>query len=272
MNTYPTPPINSQPAQAAPRPHTPYTLWRALTTTISVAVLVATLFTIWTPGTHLSTDLVDRINLLQPFIKTTPLVLPSPTASPVPLIGIVAGHSGPQNDPGAVCPDGLTEEKVNMTIATLVQKDLIAQGYRVDLLEEFDPRLNNYKAAVLVSIHNDSCQYINNEATGFKVAAALASSHPDKATRLVACLSDRYAKTTGLHFHYNSVTKDMTDYHAFREIDPSTTAAIIETGFLNLDRKILTERPDLVAQGVASGILCFLRNENVPPTATPPAQ
>ena len=139
----------------------------------------------------------------------------------------------------------------------------------MDLLNEFDPRLANYKAAVLVSIHNDSCEYINDQATGFKVAAAQASTNPDRATRLTACLSDRYAKTTGLRFHYNSVTKDMTDYHAFSEIDPSTTAAIIETGFLNLDRKILTEHPDLIAQGVTNGILCFLRNEDIPVTATP---
>jgi len=89
---------------------------------------------------------------------------------------------------------------------------------------------------------------------------------------LVACISDRYAKTTGLPFHYNSITPDMTSYHAFNEIDPQTTAAIIETGFLNLDRKILTEQPDLVAQGVTAGILCFLHNEDIPSTPTPPAQ
>jgi N-acetylmuramoyl-L-alanine amidase len=63
----------------------------------------------------------------------------------------------------------------------------------------------------------------------------------------------------------------MTDYHAFGEIHSDTTAAIIETGFLNLDREILTKRADMVARGVASGILCYLRNENVPdvPAVTP---
>ncbi len=218
----------------------------------------------------LSKDLVDPIKLLQPLYKSTLAALPTPTIPARPLIGIVAGHSGPQNDPGAVCTDGLSEAKVNLTIATLVQKNLVEQGYDVDLLQEFDPRLNQYQAKVLVSIHNDSCNYVNDEATGFKVAAAQASLHPDKASRLTACLVDRYAKTTGLKFHYNSVTPDMTRYHAFDEIDPNTTAAIIETGFLNLDRKILTEKPDLVAQGVSSGILCFLHNEDIPPTATPP--
>jgi len=55
----------------------------------------------------------------------------------------------------------------------------------------------------------------------------------------------------------------MTSYHAFAEIDPETTAAIIEVGFLNLDRQILTQKADLVAQGIADGILCYLNNEDL---------
>ena len=34
----------------------------------------------------------------------------------------------------------------------------------------------------------------------------------------------------------------MRENHAFREIDPTTVAAIIETGFLNLDRELLTKQ------------------------------
>ena len=55
----------------------------------------------------------------------------------------------------------------------------------------------------------------------------------------------------------------MTYYHAFDEIHSTTTAVIIETGFLHLDRQILTENADLVAQGIVNGLLCFIRNENV---------
>ena len=50
----------------------------------------------------------------------------------------------------------------------------------------------------------------------------------------------------------------MRDYHSFREIAPSTPAAIIETGFMNADRSLLTEHPDRAAQGIVDGILCFL--------------
>jgi N-acetylmuramoyl-L-alanine amidase len=61
----------------------------------------------------------------------------------------------------------------------------------------------------------------------------------------------------------------MREYHAFREIDPNTVAAIIETGFLNLDREILTKDTGRIAEGVVEGILCFANNENIAPTAIP---
>ena len=55
----------------------------------------------------------------------------------------------------------------------------------------------------------------------------------------------------------------MLEYHVFNEINNQTPAAIIETGFMNLDRTFLTEHTDLVAKGVSDGILCFVRNESV---------
>jgi N-acetylmuramoyl-L-alanine amidase len=61
----------------------------------------------------------------------------------------------------------------------------------------------------------------------------------------------------------------MTDYHAFSVIDPATPAAIIEAGFLNLDRDLLVNHPDVVADGVVSGIQCFINNENVQPVPQP---
>ena len=63
----------------------------------------------------------------------------------------------------------------------------------------------------------------------------------------------------------------MTDYHTFSEVDSSTPVAIIEIGFLYLDRTFLTQHADRVAQGLADGIVCFTRNEPVDTTvpATP---
>jgi N-acetylmuramoyl-L-alanine amidase len=211
---------------------------------------------------------------LQPFLlRLHPALLTTqPDAAAIPLVpgtprpqikvGIVAGHWG--NDSGAVCDNGTTEQDVNLKIATLVQQKLNALGFETDLLKEFDPLLAKYHAAVLISIHNDSCKFINDQATGFKVAAAMSSRDSNLANRL----RDRYQATTKMSLH-DSVTNDMTLYHAFSEIDPNTTAAIIETGFLKLDYEMLTNNTDLVATGVVKGIVCYINNENLAPTPTP---
>ena len=198
-------------------------------------------------------------------VVPTPAVLTGsptiPTAPPTPSgplpIGIVAGHWG--SDSGAVCEDGLQEVDINLDIAERVVNTLRALGYEADLLEEFDDRLVGYRARALVSIHADSCIYPH--ATGFKVARVVDSSVPEAEDRLVDCLIRRYQARTGLAFHENTITVHMTQYHTFYEIDPQTPGAIIETGFMLADRDILLNRPDLVAQGIVDGILCFVEGE-----------
>lgn len=243
---------------------------RAIQTTLLVAVLLATVFVAWTPTSQSAASFSDRLTML--LTPQAPYKQLASTPQPALRIGIVAGHSG--NDSGAVCVDStgkvtMTEADVNLKIATLVQEKLVADGFQVDLLNEFDTRLNGYRGVAVVSIHNDSCDYINDQATGFKVAAALNTRDANRANRLLACLVDRYHAATGLPFHPGSITPDMTSYHAFSEIDPNTIAAIIETGFLYLDQEILTQHTDQVADGVVNGILCFVNNENVEPTPTP---
>jgi len=265
----PTPPT-PEPAPPAPkfkpRPRRPGSP-RAFQTTIAVAIVLATLFTAWTPAGLFSGGLSEKLALL---LTKEPALTPLPgqTSQPQVKVGIVSGHWG--NDSGAVCPNGTTEADVNLRIATLVQQKLNALGVQTDLLKEFDPRLQGYEAQTLLSIHNDSCDYINDQATGFKVASAMSSRDVNRANRLTACLTDRYGRTTGLPFHPGSITRDMTDYHAFSEISTNTPAAIIETGFLNKDYNILTQQPDLVAQGVVNGILCFINNESIQPTPSAP--
>lgn len=253
------------PRSSPASPRSPNFLW----TTLGVALLLATLFTAWTPDSLFAANLSDKLSLL--LTPQTPASFNN-TPQPQLRIGIVAGHSG--NDSGAVCRDStgqvtLTEAEVNLKIASLVQKRLTDLGMQVDLLNEFDTRLNGYRAVALVSIHNDSCEYINDQATGFKVAASMDTRDVNRATRLTACLVDRYQRLTGLTFHAGSITADMREYHAFSEIDPNTITAIIETGFLNLDRDILTNHTDRVAEGIVQGILCFVNNEDVEPTPVP---
>ncbi len=174
-------------------------------------------------------------------------------------IGIVSGHR--DNDSGTVCKDGLTENEVNFDHSTRVAEILRAEGYIVDILGEKDERLQNYRALAFLSIHADSCTYINDLATGYKVARSRHSALPKEEDRLVACVSARYKKATGLRFHRNTVTANMLEYHNFYKIHALTPAAIIETGFMNLDRDVLTKRADDVSRGIADGMLCFLRNE-----------
>lgn len=235
-----------------------------------VAFVLATLFTAWTPASLLPGNLSERFAQVLAFQATETAAFPTPTARPRPLIGIVVGHwDDNTKDPGAVCPDGLTELEVNQGIAARVKQILVDQGFDVDLLREFDPLLQGYKSLALVSIHADSCQYINDDATGFKIAAALSNQYPERATRLTACIKDRYSKSTGLKFHPSTVTNDMSSYHAFDEIDSNTNAVIIEAGFLNLDRQILTKGQDQIADGISDGILCYIRNEDISATEAP---
>jgi N-acetylmuramoyl-L-alanine amidase len=184
----------------------------------------------------------------------------SPTPSPTPRllkVGIVAGHW--QSDSGAVCPDGLEEVTINLDVAARVVAILQTAGYDAELLPEFADQLEGYQADAFVSIHTDSCDIPG--LSGFKVAHVAGSAIPEKEDRLVACLIESYAETTGLPFEENSITYDMTGYHAFKEIDPQTPGAIIELGFMDADRKLLTEDGYDAAEGVANGIVCFLEGQ-----------
>lgn len=261
------------PTGALPARRATFNVWNALQVVLSVGIIVATLLTLWTPANLFSDDLLNQMlsSIQNEQITPAPLLQITLTPASKPRIGIVSGHWG--NNSGAVCQsDGLQEVDVNLRIATLVRKKLQNAGYEVDLLQEFDKRLSQYDAAALISIHNDSCEYINDEATGFKVAPALSNAYPEQTSRLANCLIENYKKVTNLPFRSNSITGDMTNYHAFNEVRATTPAAIIETGFLNLDRRILTEKPDLIAKGISDGILCYIRNESVPSNEGTPQQ
>ncbi len=192
--------------------------------------------------------------------QPTPTGIPVATAVPaVPHVGIIAGHAG--SDSGAICPDGLQEVDVNRDVARRVVALLDQHGWQVDLLEEFDIRLHGYKADALLSIHADSCNVPGK--SGFKVARVESGYVPGPESDMVERISAAYQARTGLEFDPHTITYDMTRYHAFYEIDPSTPAAIIEIGFMLDDREILTERPEVVARGIVDGLIYFI--EGTPP-------
>lgn len=242
---------------------------RHLAVILIVAAILATVFTAWTPASLDPSELAGQLVAAIEGRVTEPTPFSILGAAPQDeqiRVGLVVGHLGLNRetgveDPGAVCQDGLTELMVNQEVGQIAARALEAAGITVDLLEEFDDRLFGYQAVALVSIHADSCTPINEAATGYKVVSALDTVVVDRSQRLTDCLIDRYARTTGLPFHRGSITRDMTGYHSFQEIHSQTPAAIIELGFLYLDRDFLTEEPETAARGVAEGILCYVNNE-----------
>ena len=175
-------------------------------------------------------------------------------------VALISGHAG--NDSGAVCEDEtgavtLAEADVNAAVVKLAAARLRQAGADVVVLEEYDTRLDDLRADVLLSVHADSCI----EASGFKAAAYTYSQLEQVERRLLDCLNSVYAAETGLAQHPNTVTHNMTKYHAFRKIAPTTPAAILELGFLGGDRTLLEQQPGIVAQAVADSVLCFLRED-----------
>ncbi len=172
-------------------------------------------------------------------------------------VALISGHAG--NDSGAICEDGagnptLQEADVNAAVARLAAARLRQAGADVLILEEYDPRLAGLRADVLLSLHSDSCI----DESGFKSSRYVDSTIPAISDRLVACVNEQYAAATGLVENVDTITEDMTEYHAFRRIDAQTPAAILELGFLGGDRELLENQQDLLAKAVADGLLCFL--------------
>ncbi len=196
-----------------------------------------------------------------PTVTATPLPTLTPTAVPR-TIALIAGHRN--NDSGAICESGpyagLWEVHVTTDVAERLARLLTAKGYNVLDLDEYDARLPGLQAAVMLSLHADSCVDWEG-ATGYKSARADASAIPDIEDRLVACLDEHYSRATRLPQHPGSITHNMTAYHAFRQVAPTTPAAILELGFLYHDHEVLTQKQDVMAEALLLGIECFLKGE-----------
>ena len=199
---------------------------------------------------------------------TQNIALPMPVPVINDSVAIISGHSG--YDSGAICADAdgnttLTEGDVVADVANRAAEMLREDGTKVAILEEYDPRINNLEVDLLLSLHADSC--IN--ASGYKAAYYLFSTIPTIDARLVDCIDTQYSAITGLTKHADTITHNMTEYHAFRKVAPTTPAAILELGFLGGDGELLTTNSQLVATGVAESIRCFLENADPTPTPAP---
>jgi N-acetylmuramoyl-L-alanine amidase len=248
-----------------------WTAFKYVSIALLAALLVATIFSYWTPDESLSEEFRQQLRV----VDSTPsgsLVLastPLPTAEVQRKVGIIAGHSGPPQedsftiDPGAVCDDNsdnipeLTELQINTNVARLVVEKLLERGYEVDLLNEFDDRLNNYRADALLSIHTNDCQNYGFGGTGYNAAGPSSRVLRGADEALVRCVINNYGSVTGLERHFG-LTEDMTSYHTFREISVDTPVAIIEIGFMFADRQFLVNEQETIAEGITQGLMCFL--------------
>ena len=201
-------------------------------------------------------------------------IRPTPAGTPHWLrrIGIISGHRGKGatggRDPGAICQDiygnpYLTEADINFAVATRVVASLESMNYAVELLDEYDPRLHDYRADALVSIHANTCYDFGEYVSGFIVAISEARPDFGEDAFLRECIGENFGAQVPLPRSYN-ITDDMTKYHVWRKIHPLTPGTILEMGYMLADQDVLTEDPDRLARAVTDGILCFIENVSKP--------
>jgi len=182
-------------------------------------------------------------------------------------VGLQAGHWLTEQVPAelrglghGVTGGGKMEWEVNLDIAQRAKALLEAQGVAVDVLPTTVPV--RYRAHLFVSIHADGDT--TGQTSGFKIARPAFSSLPAVDDRLVESLYSAYGAATGLRRDDANITPRMRYYYAFnsrRFCHAVAPQAIVETGFLTsaADRGLLLGTPDVVARGLADGILRFLR-------------
>ncbi len=221
----------------------------------------------------------------------TATTVPTPEPSPIPAmppapapprIGVQVGHWKSNELPDELArlrtstgahAAGYAEADVNYQIAVRVVALLQQQGFTVDLLPATVPP--GYQADAFVAIHADGAS--STASRGFKVAT------PWRTSGASQLLSDvmvaEYAAVTHLPRDY-AITMNMRGYYAFNNrrrehaVSPTTPSVIIETGFLtnSADRAMLTGQPDLIAKGVANGVIRYINERDLsdPAVLQPP--
>lgn len=209
-----------------------------------------------------------------PAATATPAPTAAPTADPAapPRVGLQVGHWRIEEHPDEMARlrkfsgayyRGYDEWEVNIIIAEAVRARLEAAGVVVDLLPAKVPM--GYAADAFLSIHVDGVTGPAAETRrGWKVATPFRASQASQG--LAEALGAAYAATTGLPVDREEASYNLRAYYAFasyrywHSIAPTTPAAIIEVGFMTHpdDRALIFDRPDLIADGIARGMLDYL--------------
>jgi len=241
------------PEQIAPV-QKPYRVIDGLQSVVWIAIVMATLLTLWNPRKVLRTPTVAE--LFQMESQTGKFSIADATVEENDEIGILAGFW--QDGSGDVCSDGLLEVDVNYDVAERTIEKLEREGYQTRLFPEFDLDLINFNGQALVAVYAGSCLEKPLPPSQFKVITGIEIKNPDKVNALAVCLAENYQKATQLPFAYAVITEDHPQYHIFRDVDPNTPAVMIEVGSLSTNRDLISKQRDAIAQGIYDGIVCYL--------------
>lgn len=204
----------------------------------------------------------------------TPVATATPAPDPAapPRVGLQVGHWKIEEHADEMARlrrfsgayyGGYDEWEVNLVIAEATKARLEAVGVTVDLLPAKIPI--GYEADAFISIHVDGVTGATAATRrGWKVATPFRASRASEA--LAAAIAAVYPELTGLPTDTEEASFNLRAYYAFahyrywHSIAPTTPAAIVELGFMThpADRELIFERPELLAEGLAQGILDYL--------------
>jgi N-acetylmuramoyl-L-alanine amidase len=247
----------------------------------NLIVFLTTLITLYSQGLINDQSLLDILSEIyyQPYPEFSKEALyfrfpnfdhfPKPTTTK---IAIQIGHLIEENLPwelrnlaqgGGAIVENIKEVEINKNIAYKVKDLLEKEGYQVEILSAIIPP--EYYADVFIALHANSTA---KSISGFMISTPY-KDYSQKADKLKKFLIKEYQKETGLDF-LDYTTPQMTFYYAFnwskfkRAIHPKTPAVIIEMGNMqNInDLNLLLNQPEKIAQGIAKGIILFLKNVN----------
>lgn len=210
-----------------------------------------------------------------PTLLPTSTPFPTPTPRPEgtpPRVAIQVGHLRSNELPDELArlrgstgafAGGISEVEVNEAVANRVAELLRARGIVVDVLPATVPP--SYDADAFVALHADGST--STRSRGFKLATPWRASQA--AIDLMEALRIEYAAATKLPEDY-AITVNMRGYYAFawsrhtHAVARTTPPVILEMGFLTnpTDRDFMTRRADLVATGIANGIIRYLNQRD----------
>lgn len=214
---------------------------------------------------------------IMPAVTARPTNTPSTVLTRVPRpvltgprrVGIQAGHwltgQAPPELRGLLTQtgtswNGISEVGINLDIAERIKRLLEPKGIAVDILPTTIPP--SYLADAFVALHGDGDT--SGVRSGFKLAYSTRRTPYESA--LLDAIRAHYGAATGLAYDQAHVSRNMLGYYAMAwtrnrySTAPHTPSVILEMGYVthDHDRHLMMNEPDLVAGGIAEGIVRFL--------------